>query len=167
MRGIGCAAAALVLAVAGCAGSPAEVPGAEHNQGTGEPVQLARFSGVSSHWSGLQQRERLVVESRDEWERVWHALHANGSPMPALPEVDFGRDAVVVAAMGSRPTGGYGISVAGATRQAGHTLLQVVETSPSARCGTTQAVTSPVDVVRLSRSALPLRFAEQQAVLDC
>lgn len=57
--------------------------------------------------SGLNEPRREVVRDEAAFLRLWteHAADLNRPALP--PQVDFGREMVVVVAMGRRPTGGY------------------------------------------------------------
>jgi hypothetical protein len=159
--------AVLGVSAAGCSELTGALPGIRRSELPGEPVTLSRVQGVPRHYSGMEERARLVVESADAWQAAWSRMHQGTAPSPAAPEIDFAREVVVVAAMGGRPTGGYSIEVSAAARQGGETTVRVVETSPARSCVVTQAITTPVDAVRLPRTALPVVFSEVQAVHRC
>lgn len=160
----------LVLAAvaAGCAELPSIDPGLDQGDLGGQPVPVTRVhEAFPAAYSGFSQQTQLVVESRAEWEEVWRPLWGSADPAPAAPAIDFSRQTVVVAAMGTRATGGYVVRVEKAASQADHVVVQVVETSPSGGCPTTQAVTAPVDVVTVPRTSQPIRFRVVQMVREC
>lgn len=116
--------------------------------------------------SGITRAERIVVEDAAAWERLWPELLRSHSPAP-LPRVDFAREAIVVATMGQRATGGYTISIDGA-QVAGDTITLVVTSrSPGRTCGTTAALSSPMALARVTRPRVPIRFVERAVVTDC
>jgi hypothetical protein len=45
--------------------------------------------------------------------------------------------------------------------------VDITEQSPGPTCGTTAALTAPVALARLERSALPLSYAVSRVVTDC
>jgi len=117
--------------------------------------------------SGISDRLRLVVRDRATWESLWQEIFARISPHPALPEVDFATDMVLVASMGSRPSGGYGILVDGAVEAADKTLIaEVTETAPGPDCVVTAATTAPVDAVVVPRHD-QVSFAERSETRRC
>ena len=69
--------------------------------------------------------------------------------------------------MGSRSTGGYSIRVEEVRAYADHVTVHVVETSPSRRCITTQAYSSPAEAVKIPRTSLEIRFRTTQRVHEC
>jgi hypothetical protein len=81
--------------------------------------------------------------------------------------VDFGREMLVLVALGSRPTTGYGILVDSAFADGEGLLVQVRTVAPGPRCGTGQALTQPVDVARVPRSEGAVRFRDRPEVIDC
>lgn len=156
----------VLAALAACSELPLLNPGLDRNEG--EPVAITRFEGfVPAQNSTIATRERVVVENQAQWEIVWRRLWHNESSAPAAPAVDFTREVVVVAAMGGRPTGGYSIRVDQADARTDHVSVRVVETSPGRRCVVTMATTAPLDVVKLTRTGLPVRFQEVEAVRSC
>lgn len=117
--------------------------------------------------SGMDDSARVVVRDADAWRQVWSAVWRRHSPEPELPAADFTREMLVVAALGSRPTGGYSIYVDSAYQRAGHVEVVVRKVSPGPRCGTGQAFSQPVDIARLPASGDPVRFRERAVVHDC
>lgn len=66
---------------------------------------------------------RLVIKNRDEFSNFWKRLTARVPPgqwVPPLPEIDFSKEMVVVAAMGRRPSPGYWTITDGACEVDGH-----------------------------------------------
>jgi hypothetical protein len=129
------------------------------------PAELAIFPYRMT--SGITRRDRIVIEDAVAWARVWPELVGSHSPVPPLPTVDFEHEAIVIASMGRRSSGGYTISIDSA-RLAGDTItLVVTERSPGGTCGTTAALSSPVAVARVTRPRVPVRYVEKTVVTDC
>jgi hypothetical protein len=125
-----------------------------------DQIVFERFSGIDAH-------RRLVVQDAESWSRLWRQIAGNRTPQPPPPTADFSRDMLVVAAMGTRATGGYTISVAGVYRDQSRLFVVVREVSPSSDCMLIQAITAPVAVARVPRSVEPATFVEQQETLNC
>ena len=89
------------------------------------------------------------------------------TPEPALPDVDFAREMVVVAALGERRSGGYAIVLDSATGRGGTLVVHLRTRSPDARCAVTGALTQPVDAARLPRHDGPVEFRERAEVVRC
>lgn len=161
---------ALLLA-AGCGGAGTLGPGDARSAGpAGDPVPLTRLRPEPysfSFYSGLTDSARVVVRDAREWEAVWREVWRNQTPVPPLPEIDFAREMVVVAALGSRSSGGYGIIVERAARTREGVEVSVLKQSPGPRCGAPAAITTPVDIARLGRVDGAVRFIERPEVREC
>jgi hypothetical protein len=122
---------------------------------------------VTRNNSGFDGAERLVIRSQERWAEVWAVIHRTRHPLPDLPQVDFRENVVVVAAMGSRPTGGFSVGIEGVARAGDDLEVLVEERSPGPGCLTTQAVTSPMVAVRIPAPTGRVRFVERQVVRHC
>lgn len=162
------AVAALAVIAAACAepGAPLE-PDLDTLEPGGEPVAVTRMNQHPPDYAAIGQAERFVVDEPAQWEEVWGRLWNHHQPRPAAPAVDFGRELVIVAAMGWRATGGHSIRVDQARSYADHVTVHVRETAPGRGCVVTQATTAPVDVVKIPRTALEVRFRTTAVVRDC
>lgn len=142
----------------------------------GKPVPITplgpKRSGPRTSFSGsiIEDPFRVVVRDRDTWLGVWKRIYqvvpSNG-PYPELPEIDFSRDMVVVAAMGQQPTSGYDIIIDGAYERDDR-LEVVVKSVLNLKCGAVLTmVTSPIDIVLLPKIERPVVFREIEVVPDC
>jgi hypothetical protein len=158
-------AVVMSILAAGCGG---ELPSISPDLDTlpGEPVQVVRLEAYYPH-AGFDTSARLVVENEAEWTLVWQRLWSDHDRIPALPSIDFERERVLVAAMGRRPTGGYAIRVDAAAAQEAHLAVRVVQTSPGGVCLLTQAITAPIDIVKLPRTSQPIQFQTVRKVDEC
>jgi hypothetical protein len=119
------------------------------------------------HSSGIEERRRAVLRSEAEWADFWTQLHQGRSPVPERPPVDFAQAMVIVAAMGTRPTGGYDIEVEAVGRSGAAYHVIVRETAPGRNCMTTQALTQPVAALRVPRSDGTVSFIERSETERC
>ena len=152
--------AVLVIAATGSVSDPP----------TGTRIPLARLSSTPlslSFYSGIRQPERLVVRDSATWHAVWASIWSGTTPMPATPNVDFTKEMVIVAALGSRSTGGYSIVVDSAMANSAGLIVWIGSSSPGAQCVTTQAFTAPVDVARIQRIDEPVGFVDVPKVVQC
>jgi hypothetical protein len=156
-------AAFLMLAIlaAGCDETPTS-PGAPLNL-----VRLAGADGALTYTSGLATPQRLVVRDQGAWQQTWASIWRNVSPQPPLPAIDFTREMVIVAALGQRPTGGFSIIISEARADGAATLVTVRSIAPGAGCGVTLAITTPVDVARVTRRDGQVGFSEVSEVNEC
>jgi len=99
---------------------------------------------------------------------LWARLATDRIPRPTAPAIDFSARVVVVAAMGTRPTGGHAIRI-DRVSYAGDTLwVEVTSVTPGPGCATTQALTAPVAAVSVERRPnVSARFLDREETLDC
>jgi hypothetical protein len=141
---------------------------APEEPGTPVPVNRLRAEPYSfADNSGMRESERLVVRDETTWRTVWAAIWRNSTTVPEVPSIDFAREMLVVAALGQRGTGGFGILVESARMTNDGLAVRIRTFAPGARCVTTQALTQPVDVARLPRSDGAVRFRDVAVVVDC
>jgi hypothetical protein len=112
---------------------------------------------------------RLVIRNRNEFSDFWQRLTAPigaGRWVPPVPEVDFSKEMIIVAAMGERPSPGYAVIIDGACDVDGHVEVFVTSIEEGAKCGPVPGVvTAPADAVRIPQTDLPVVFREVQ--LSC
>jgi hypothetical protein len=152
----------------GCSPSDAAIDGQKSPAATVLPVTRIRAEPYPLTFnSGIEEPARVVATSANQWAQLWSAIWRNHSPKPALPQVDFAAEMVVVAAMGTRNSGGHAIYVDSAYQHSDRIEVVIRTVSPGPRCGTTAALTEPVDVARIPASSLPVRFRERGTVHEC
>jgi hypothetical protein len=145
---------------------PTEVPSGA------DPVEVRRISQVYN--SGIGQSRRIVIRDAGRWASFWAELQGSVTPQPPLPPVDFDRDVVIAAAMGTRNSGGYAIEIRQVAEENGSLIALarlvalVVETAPGDRCYVTAALTQPVDVVLVPGMAgREVSFVAREEVHNC
>jgi hypothetical protein len=131
-----------------------------------EPVTLARFP-ENGRTNAMPEPARLLIESGDEWTATWARLVGDRELAPVRPEVDFQAAAVVLIALGERPTSGYSVDVSKAAFRDGSLRLTVLETQPGAGCGWTDATEQPVIVLRVPRFGGALEFDDVVEARSC
>ena len=109
----------------------------------------------------------LVVRDQQSWQSLWSQMTANQFPAPQLPAVDFTKDMVLVAAAGTRPSGGYSISITDAVESSGSVTVNVTITSPGSNCAVPTVVTSPVDVATIARRDGTVGFVVTRKTHNC
>ncbi len=117
--------------------------------------------------NGLDRPFTAAIRSRADWERFWLDLNSRSGPWRPAPPLDFRRQMVLVAALGSRPTGGFAIRIVSVARNGNALVVTAVRTSPGRRCGTIQAVTEPADAVVVPRFDGPVRWRFRDEVTRC
>lgn len=163
IRSVGAVLAVVLVAASGCSNFLAI--------GDGPQVPIVRLRAEPysfTFYSGITSSERIVVRDADSWRSVWAEIYKGYTPTPALPQVDFAQEMIVVAALGSRPTGGFGILFDDANEgDGGSTVVRVRTISPHSNCGVTTAVTSPVDIARLPRRDGGVHFVDRAVIHTC
>jgi hypothetical protein len=116
---------------------------------------------------GISQRARLVIRGRDEFNELWNKIMINNiSNKPPLPEVDFSREMIIVAAMGHQPNI-YEILIDSAC-EVDNQLEVLVRITKFDWCGLMAGLLpEPVDIVRLPKTDLPVVFRETELSCDC
>ncbi|QKT03324.1 protease complex subunit PrcB family protein [Ectothiorhodospiraceae bacterium 2226] len=101
---------------------------------------------VGQH-SQFHEPAHIVVRDAQSWRDLWEErLH--GAP----PAIDFEREMVVGAALGTRPSGGYGIRIERAVLDEEGTLVVTLrELAPPPGAMLSQAFTQPFHFVRVPR----------------
>jgi len=79
-----------------------------------------------------------------------------------MPEIDFSKEMIIVAAMGQRPSSGYWTIIDGACEIDGQVEVFVSNVEDVSCTGQFGVVTYPADAVRLPRSDLPVVFRETE-----
>jgi hypothetical protein len=133
------------------------------------PVAAEPIAEVQSvlSYSGIEETTRMVITNQGAWVVAWEQLFRHTEPAPPVPAVDFARSAIVVAAMGTRPSGGHAITFEGAFRDDRRLYLVILERTPGPTCITTAALTAPVVVVRIARTDLPVAYVEKKETVSC
>jgi protease stability complex PrcB-like protein len=161
---------ALVLLLLGCQGEDHAAPVRTSSGTAGTPVPITRYGSDSSAYtlnSGIGSPREEVVRDSAAWHRLWEEIHATTTPVPDLPQVDFSQDMILVAAMGSQPTGGYDILLTGATQDSAGLTVALLERRPGTECMTTQALTRPLDLAKVPRLDGEVRFVESLEETSC
>ncbi len=134
---------------------------------TQERTGVASEPAFSNRQSDIRDALRTVIRDAESWQRLWTGVAGSRTPPPDRPDIDFGQEMVIVAALGMRGTGGYGIEIQEVYLEGARLVAVVVETSPGPDCMTTQAFSAPAVGVRVAHSDLPVTFVERRVTLEC
>jgi hypothetical protein len=131
-------------------------------------VRLRSEPNSFSYFTGIRESTRLIVRDRDTWRATWNKLYDRQSPVPAIPDIDFSKEMVVVAALGERGSGGYSIVFENASEnEAGGVNVVVRSTSPGRGCAAPTVMTQPTDLARIPNRYPSIRFIEREEVRTC
>lgn len=122
---------------------------------------------LEAQYTGFVQRDRLVIRDAEAWSQFWNQAHSNVMPQPSVPSIDFTRNMVVAATMGSRGSGGYSIRIDPVYAADDALYVVVEERSPGAGCVTTAAITAPAAAVRIPRAGGSVSFVERSETFNC
>jgi hypothetical protein len=162
-RAVGRAMAGLLPLAAACS-SGAPTPGAESSQAV--VTRIDSTAVVLSSGQGLGDPTRAVIRDSTAWEAFWAQAHSLMEPVPSLPAVNFADSMVLVAASGTRSSGGHAITIDSVAR--GATLrVFVTSVTPGPDCVTTMSITWPVQAVRVARFEGSVAFIEGERVQPC
>lgn len=144
-----------LAALTSCYSAPPNAP---------DPVVVARLTPPNQgHSSGIVESERLVIRDAVTFVREWRRAFGD----QPLPTVHFGREMVIVAAMGGVPTGGFSIAVDDVAVEHARVIVSIVNRVPGPHCATTDSPTSPVDFVLVTALRGPFEFSDRTIVTDC
>ena len=124
-------------------------------------AQYVRYS------SGVQEPGAVVIRDANEWRRAWSIITAPFGEPPALPAVNFEREMVVFVALGTKNSGGYTAEILRVARSANGISVDWQAQSPGPRCGTTAALTHPIDFVIIPRVEGDASFTRHDLVTEC
>jgi hypothetical protein len=115
--------------------------------------------------AGPSTPARQLVRDAARWRAAWSSgpVHETASEAPAL---DFSRQMVVIAAIGSFPSTGYYVFVDSVRSTLSDVLVYVRSVSPKG-CAVGAAERRPIDIVRVPLAPLPARFIESTEVERC
>lgn len=156
----------LVLALGGSLACDGHPPPRSYEPAT--EAAATRPIPVDGTYTGIDEPLRILVRTQREWEDLWSRLGANRIPRPSPAPVDFSEEVVVLAAMGTRPTGGHAIRI-DSVRYSKDTLwVEVTSVVPGPTCVTTQALTAPVAAVAVERRPnVEGRFIDREEIQAC
>src|SRR5437667_1577269 len=114
-------------------------------------------------FSGIKAAQRYVVRDAGQWETLWKQHSASAGSAEKIPAVNFSKEMVVVATLGTQRTGGYSIEIVRVQRRGKTLSVAVRQSSPPPGAITIQALTAPFHFVAVPRSDLKPEFVEADA----
>ncbi|HUP01441.1 MAG TPA: protease complex subunit PrcB family protein [Gemmatimonadota bacterium] len=145
---------------------PEPVPAVEPEVAA-EPEPLPVTGIVDQIFTGFGGSMRTLIRTEAEWNGFWRQAQGGRDPIPPAPEIDFGTQMVVAAALGARPTEGYSIDIASVQASEEGIHVEVVEISPGEGCLINRTETTPVKAVAVPKRPGLVTFSEQSTVREC
>ncbi len=116
-------------------------------------------------YAGIEERKNYRIRSLDELQQLWNMVY--GPAGPAIPGVDFAKDEVLAVFDGSHSTGGYSVEVESVQDTGLARVIQVIRTAPGTSCITTEALTSPFQMVVVPKTDLSIQREERMVIEEC
>jgi hypothetical protein len=111
-----------------------------------------------------QVEEFRVVRSLKEWNALNPTSRQESTPI----DVDFTKYTLLVAALGTRPSGGYTVTIRDARDDGTMVHVSVLEVRPRGPdCTATALLTYPTTAALIPRTDKAVRFEIESADLDC
>ena len=148
---------------AACSGG-GPTPGGETSQAVVTRIDSTAVVLATSH--GVGDPTRAIIRDSTAWEAFWTQAHGLMEPAPPTPAVDLTSSMLLVAALGTRSSGGHSVTIDSVAR--GPSLrVFVTSVTPGPDCMTTMSITWPVQVVRVPRFEGSVEFVEGERVQPC
>jgi hypothetical protein len=108
--------------------------------------------------SAIDERTELVIRSEAEWKKWWADHISQGDENNAAPPIDFTKEIILVAGMGTKNTGGFSIECSSIKRE-GNVLTATFQTrSPAPDAMVTMALTAPCIIIAVPQHAGEVKF---------
>ena len=127
------------------------------------------FSGPAAVHSGPREETFRAVRSQTEWSTLWRTLSTNlPGPKSDAPYVDFRQFTMLVAALGTRPSGAYAVKIQDAVDDSTVIEVYVLEVRPTGPdCTATSDIAYPISIALIPRTDRRVEFELRAANLDC
>ncbi|KND47897.1 MAG: hypothetical protein AB199_04035 [Parcubacteria bacterium C7867-004] len=131
-----------------------------------EPVDIAiRVLDTGTNALEAPKRKNFAVYDADEFKKLWENAHdSDGTP---LPKIDFDTEYVIGVFAGTKSSGGHAITIEKITESEGVRTVYITMTKPAAGCVTSQALTSPYEIVAVPFSGASLMPNETTIETPC
>ncbi|MBP7741251.1 MAG: protease complex subunit PrcB family protein [Candidatus Pacebacteria bacterium] len=134
--------------------------------GASRPQATKVTFSVIGHGSSAQEvtaRKNYAVYTEDEFAKVWKMTGSTEE----MPVIDFTKAYVIAVFAGTKPTGGYAISVEGVSDVGDVRSVSILSEKPGVGCITTQAITSPYQIIRVPFSGATISRVDVEKEVPC
>ncbi len=115
--------------------------------------------------SNVSERKNYKVVTKEQFAEIWGMAY--GDNAPEIPNIDFSKKEAFAIFAGTKPSGGYAISVKSVSDTATARNVAIQLSSPGNDCVVTQSLTSPFVIVEVAASDLPIQKNETTEVASC
>ena len=116
--------------------------------------------------SGFTDEKLMVIDNNTDYQKIMSIVYYNLDQMPIIPEVDFTKNTLILAAIGAKNTGGYSIGINN-IKSNGSVTISITEISPGKNCVLTESVISPYQLVKVKKIKKEVSFSTSRIVKDC
>jgi PrcB C-terminal len=118
----------------------------------------------------------VAIKSNEQWLRFWESMRIDQerfvhSPTPSFdkaPEIDFSRYTLIVVGTGTKPSGGFGISIQNVVQKSNHSIrVSVLEKTPGHNCAGSAVSISPFVVASIPATGKEVIFDVISAETAC
>lgn len=117
--------------------------------------------------SGYEEKERLKITNKADFQKMWDRVYVNFSEKPPLPDVNFNNQMVIGVFYGQYPNGGSSISVKSVEMYETMIMVKIDEVTPGHNCVTTDVLTQPFQIIRIPKVMVPINYATEQVIRKC
>ncbi len=100
-------------------------------------------------YSGITEKENIIIKDQENWEKFNEALFKGQSPQPEIEEVDFNTYSIAVFAFGERSHGGFICTAVGYEKKNNVLIFQLETPKKDPMSPVTMALTQPVLVCKI------------------
>lgn len=111
-----------------------------------------------SSLSGITTARNVVVDNASSWANLWADHTRPLSNPPPAPTVDFSKHMVLAVFLGGRPLGCYGVTITRTELLASKLRVEYQESTPPSDVACTTVMASPVHIVAVPKTSLPVEF---------
>jgi hypothetical protein len=112
--------------------------------------------------SGFQVPQELFVSSLKDWVDTWATRQGSATPKRPHPAVEFDKEVVLVATLGSKNTGGYAIEITRIIKTKDDIQVFVKRTAPAEGAKSATMLTSPFVLARMKKPDRPVTFVDEE-----
>ncbi|MDB5245577.1 MAG: hypothetical protein JWN90_682 [Parcubacteria group bacterium] len=116
--------------------------------------------------TNIDTRVNYRITNQADLATLWGMLYSNNNG-PAIPTIDFTKNEVIGVFDGSHSSGGYEVHVTDVSDAGGTRVIHIRRTAPGDGCPTTNAITSPFQILSLRKSTLSLTHVDEMTTTSC
>ena len=121
----------------------------------GEPMSTIQHNVLSGHPLGATLAGgTLVITNQTAWASFWQQHQSIALPPPPPPVVDFTQHAVIAVIAGTRPSGGFSLTIDAVVKRNGVLHADTTEAQPGVTCGVPAIITHPFHIVTVPVTAV-------------